>query len=498
MYYTNIGNKDLEPFHDLRIPNFSITLTDLLTSGLFKVETIITSKLYRIYPLFYTGTINSSNPDDKIIEDKCIIANKVSKETIFTFLSNPDEPVQDYVNYGSYYEINDSLTDAEFNSIISLLLRNTLFTDNISLNNGVVKGVYGEYDFDITSTTIIDTGILITRETLSNLGTVTLREPVFHNATYTLNLTVVHDTDINILEVDDDNTVTETLEVELVPDTAVNIPFDTLDYNYVILKEASVSINHDKPIIRGVQTNTIGVTATKNTLQQGGTSTLTFTAYDLSSLPSPNQSIDIYKDNAKITTLTTNQQGQVSYTYTATGTGEHTFKGVQDLVESNDYDLLDCLFYDGGVTGNTNNGFLYNTYVTVTIDDTGTTVTENSGVGGRRYSVLPPGEDEVYRWNTNLIIECDIVYGADDTRIGVREWWEYSSDDVYQTLNQLGLTNGGHLKITYDGTNVKYYVNDTLTYTSDAITLTDYGVTFLVPTNGSFKYKDFKIYPLGE
>lgn len=495
MYFTNIMNKELEPFHHQLMPNFTITLTDLLTSDLFKVETIQTGSLYRIIPLFYTNTITSTNKEDKILENKAIIAHKKDKETTYTFTTNTTDEVQDWIDYGTYYEVGDSLTDAQFNSIISILLRNTTFTDNITLNNGTVKGEYANYNFNIESTTIIDTGILITRETLSDIGTVTLKAPVFRNATYTLNLTVVHDTDINILEVDDDNTVTETLEIELTPDTTVNIPFETLDYNYVILKEASVVVNHDKPIIRGVQTNSIGVSVSEEVIQAPDKSLVTFTAYDLNSLPSPNQSLDIYVDGSKVDTLTTNQQGKVEYEYAGVGDGLHTFQAVCDLVESDEEEVLDCLFYDPAKNGESNNGFNPNQYLTVTLETDGTLVTENSGTGGRRYSVLKPDSQIVYDWDGNLTIECDIINGDDNVRIGLKEWQEWGTDDIYKTLTQLGLTNGGHLKITYDGTNVKYYVDDTLTYTSDAVTLTRYGVTFLVPSNGSFKYKDFKIYP---
>ena len=508
MYFTNIANKDLEPFHKLPIPNFSITLTDMLTSPLFKVETIQTGSLYKIIPLFYTGSITSTNKDDRILENKAIIAEKKTKETHYTFTNTPGEETLDYIEYGTYYEHGDELTDAQFNSIISLLLKQTIFNDNITLNNGQVPGTYASYTFDIESTTVIDTGILITRETLTNLGTVTLNDPTFNNATYTLKLTVVHNVDVNITEVDDDNTETSTLEVELSPGVAVDIPFETLDYNYVVLKDATVSIKHDKPFIRGVQTNSIGVTGTANNIQQGGTSTLTFTAYDLSNIPSPGQELSIYKDGSELVTLTTNQQGIVTYNYTGVGTGEHTFKAVNDQVNSSNYTINDYLFYDPAKDGLSNDGFIYTNNIITSNDSTGKLVTEISGTGGRRYSVGNPNpssqysgqKDTVYTWDTPLVIECDIVSGSDNARIGVRRWDTTTgtyADDIYRTFTQLGLTNGGHLKITYDGTYVKYYINNSTTasYTSSSVTLTRYGVTFLVPTSGSFKYKDFKIYP---
>ena len=52
-YFTNITNEELQYFHNLTVPNFTIKLTDVLTSNLFKKETIISGTLYKIYPLFY-------------------------------------------------------------------------------------------------------------------------------------------------------------------------------------------------------------------------------------------------------------------------------------------------------------------------------------------------------------------------------------------------------------------------------------------------------------
>ena len=41
MYYSNILNPELQQFHKVIVPNFTIKLTDVLTSDLFKVDTII-------------------------------------------------------------------------------------------------------------------------------------------------------------------------------------------------------------------------------------------------------------------------------------------------------------------------------------------------------------------------------------------------------------------------------------------------------------------------
>ena len=82
MYYTNIANSELQYFHKIPVKNFTIKLGDILTSGLFKTEEIIEDTIYKIYPLFYTQEITSSNPDDKILDNKCVLCTpQENKET---------------------------------------------------------------------------------------------------------------------------------------------------------------------------------------------------------------------------------------------------------------------------------------------------------------------------------------------------------------------------------------------------------------------------------
>lgn len=249
MYFSNVGNVELQKFRNQKAHNFTISLTDLLTSDLFKVETIISNTLYRIYPLFYTGKIYSNNSSNRILENKCIICNKTNEETYFTFVSDETKDIVDYTNYADYYDVGDSLTANEFNTIINLFRKNTIHQDSFKLKQGKITGEYGEYVFNIDSTTIVDTGILITDETLTNLGTVKLQNPSFENSTYTLKLKISHMTDINVCEVNTSNIIVEELTIELKAGENVTIPFNTLDYNYVVGFDAVVEIKHDKPII---------------------------------------------------------------------------------------------------------------------------------------------------------------------------------------------------------------------------------------------------------
>ena len=247
IYYHNITSDEAQFFHGITVPNFTIKLSDALTSGLFKVETIITDKLYKIYPLFYTESISTDNEADTVIDDLCIICTKQEdKETYITCISNENEPVQDYQNYASYYDIGDQLTTAEYNAIISMLRHSVTHSDTIRIGESY-NGDYGFYEFDIEDTTVLDTGILITDETITAEPKVKLSNPSFHFSTYTLQLSILHYTGVNIF--DDDNTdykVVDTLEIELEPDTWVPIPVETIEHGYIISFDAEVQIRHDK------------------------------------------------------------------------------------------------------------------------------------------------------------------------------------------------------------------------------------------------------------
>ena len=171
------------------------------------------------------------------------------------------------------------------------------------------------------------------------------------------------------------------------------------------------------------------------------------------------------------------------------------------MFQSETYSLFDCEFYDDGVTS-TSNGFIFNTtdiqLEVDTLGKTGTTVTNSSSSTGRTYWANKPGTSGSVDldWDYPISIECDIVSGSNS--VAFQFGRQVDSQVASRTLTQLGVTDGGHLKLTYDGTNAKYYVNNSDT-PSATIPLSITGlstVRFYCPAETSFKYKDFMIYPI--
>lgn len=277
-YYTNITNKELNLYHGLKVPNFTIKLTDILTSGLFKVETIISDSVYKVYPLFYTSEITSSNPIDKILDNQCLICKKETKETYITFISDNAEPIQDYSNYATYFDIGDTLTTAQFNSIVSLLRHFSSFNDPITIGE-LINVEYGTYEFSIEGCTILDTGIVITDETRAVAPKVKLTNPSFPNSTYTLELKVLSYDGVNILDDDTGELVIDDLNVELVEDEWVTIPLTTLNDGDIISLNTNLAITHDKTIIQDWITSVL-LTAPKTIIQSGEKDDITATALD--------------------------------------------------------------------------------------------------------------------------------------------------------------------------------------------------------------------------
>ena len=99
MYFTDITNPELQSYSTDIVDTFSISLTRALTSKLFKVETIISDKLYKIYPLFYCDRIESSNPDDKVLSNRLVICSK-NNSTFLKFIREGDSLFKTYYNMG--------------------------------------------------------------------------------------------------------------------------------------------------------------------------------------------------------------------------------------------------------------------------------------------------------------------------------------------------------------------------------------------------------------
>lgn len=358
MYFTNIANDELQYFHGQYAPNFSISLTDVLQSSLFQVEELVQDNLYRIYPLFYAKSIQSNHNNDKILGNQCIIATKQQdKETYFRFISN-DGIVIAYNELFEYYTVKDKLSVAEFNSIVQQFRSTYPFSENITISNSRVTGTYASYIFNLESTTIVDTGVLITKETWDNIGTVRLINPVFEYSTYTLVLKVYTVEDINIALSSKNNIEVTTLEVELIKDTDVQIPFETLALNKIVGFDATVNIVHDKPVIQYPLNLTVSSSSYNPILDK--ITVLTCRYLDEAGEPITNESITFKTlEGTVLGTSTTDNEGYANLDYTPTSTGEIVIYCVDNYQNRSNNISLNRIIQSSSITLTSDKSLIY-------------------------------------------------------------------------------------------------------------------------------------------
>ena len=94
MYFSNISDIELAQYHQKVETHFTRrleTITDETEPNLFKIEEI-TDTILKIYPMFYCDKITSSNPNDKIINNRCIICEN-DTNTRLNFITPTNDPI---------------------------------------------------------------------------------------------------------------------------------------------------------------------------------------------------------------------------------------------------------------------------------------------------------------------------------------------------------------------------------------------------------------------
>lgn len=291
MYYKDNKNNELIQFRKVLGVNFTASLTDILSSDLFKIETIISDSLYRIYPLFYCNNITSTNADDKILDTRCIISVKNTDETYYDFYVNDSDDIISLDRLTGYYNIGKNLSDSEYNGFVSLLRQFHNLDEDIQIVQGISDGVYAGYEFNFDGAIFVDDGIIVT-DGLS--GTVELKNNVFKGSNYVLVLSVYEVEDYNVCDVNDDNIVRSTLNVQLTAGEVVAIPFNTLDAGCVVSYDARIIISHDKDVIQNWMTN-IQLSSDKSVIQTGDDVDITATGTDSLGNPISGKTVYFYE-----------------------------------------------------------------------------------------------------------------------------------------------------------------------------------------------------------
>ena len=378
MYFSNIANEELKHFHGIIGADFSMSLTDILTSNLFKVETIIADSIYRIYPLFYCRKVISSNTNDKILDTRCLILQKTENETYLSFITNsPRDNIILNEHIINIKDIEDSLTTDEFNALVYRLRQRGNLTGTLNFEeNNSIAGVYATYEFNnIGGQLRNDKGIIVNNKVKNNPLTVKLINPFFLNAKYVLTFTVRSITGANVCEEGKDDFITkDTFSITLVEGSDIAIPLENYVNDSVLDFEVNVSISFDVPEIVNSNFN-LNLLSNKSVITVGESISLTANLAGDDNVAG--YLVQFFEDNRLIGTETTNNEGKAVLNYTPENASNHLYSAtVLGMTRSLDV-LVNKLTTNLTITVS-KNSIVYGESVNLT----GTLLVNNQAVGG--------------------------------------------------------------------------------------------------------------------
>ena len=326
MYFSNIANSELQHFHGYSGADFSMSLTDILDSDLFKTEEIINDNFYRVYPLFYCKKIISSNSKDIILGTHCLIIEKTENETYLSFITdeNRDNIIlnEDFLNIKN---IGDTLSTEEFNGLVYRLRQKGGLTGSLNFEeNNLITGFYATYQFNgVNGQLRNDSGIIINEKIKNNPLTVKLINPFFLNAKYTLTFTVRSLTGVNITEENKTEYITtDTFNIVLVEDSEVSIPLSNYINDDVLDFDVEVNISFDVPEI--VNSN-FELELSSNHDEIPVDNSLTLTATLIGDENVTGYVVQFYEDNILIGTEATDNQGKSILNYSPSTVSNHIY-----------------------------------------------------------------------------------------------------------------------------------------------------------------------------
>ena len=157
MYFTNISNNELQQFHEQVKVNLKVRIEDLTNYPFIKTENM--DDILKIYPLFYVDKIESTNSNDKVFENKCIICENKPDTTIY-FISDENVPVlsldysyyTDYENFLVFYLYDGFNSSSLYNVEAEVVLKNDDVVvselTKYSNRNGVIYLDISKFEFD--------------------------------------------------------------------------------------------------------------------------------------------------------------------------------------------------------------------------------------------------------------------------------------------------------------------------------------------------------------
>ena len=177
--------------------------------------------------------------------------------------------------------------------------------------------------------------------------------------------------------------------------------------------------------------------------------------------------------------------------YTGTGAGEIDVVAKTEIddsiFQSEPYQVLDCQFYDDGVTDpKTVTWYNQDSAFTLTPSSDGTLVSSTTSTNKTMFAD-GTGYTASKKFAPNTCAEVTIVSNESGT-----------SNTFYAEANSgssITINGSATLKLVWDGSKIDKYINGVYQSSTQNITGNYIAYGFRV-NNGSFKFKDFMIYPI--
>ena len=207
----------------------------------------------------------------------------------------------------------------------------------------------------------------------------------------------------------------------------------------------------------------------------------------------------------KITTLTTDSNGQATYRYDSAGIGDITFavdfKGNDSSVVSKIYSIIDGIFLDRATSSDYNTVWLFRncTDSIRTRDATGTLLDVTNTTLKASANVVPNTNNFYANYiPKNTCIEFDVLDVDTSDRVEFTALTRRASSSVHPAIVLNKYTAPYHVKIELGETTVKMYVDNNLIVSKEYDDIIEYRAYFAFPVGGGkyVKYSNFVIYPV--
>lgn len=242
----------------------------------------------------------------------------------------------------------------------------------------------------------------------------------------------------------------------------------------------SVSLSSDKSVLSAYDSESAVLSAT---------------VLDQSSNPMSGETVTFYKGSTSIGTATTNSSGIATKSYSATGSGDVTFKATCESIDSSTITVEDCIFY-----GLNTNAFTIPS--STTFSSNGTYITASTSTNGEKIVTLNHTLANADNW----VFENEVAYTGTSEQLLAIIWNDstyygghgYGENYVYsymgsQTKKTHTVALGDKFIVRRENGTTSVYINDELIESKTVSHKSSFKVGYFINKGRTQYYKNIKL-----